>query len=150
MEIYFLKTDKENLLIAIEGGYAKILNNPEDVNLYTDNAVDLLKEKYKSLDDSGDLDDFSDLGGLEVELHHNLYNSLAISGKLIFSGCGHPEVFSVQLEYDNYSDETFCGTEEECRAYIKNKGYKLGEDCRIALLSIENFFSDMTLYIIEE
>lgn len=150
MEVYFLKTDKDSLIIAIEEGYAKILNNPEDIDLHADNAVDLLKEKYKSLEDAGDLDDFSDLKGLEVELHHNLYDRLAISGKLIFSGIGHPEIYSVQLEYDNYSDETFCGTEEECRAYIKKHDYKLGEDCRIALLSIENFFADMTLDIIEE
>ena len=150
MEIYFLKTDKENLLIAIEEGYAKILSNPEGVNLYANNTVNLLKEKYKSLNDACELDDFADLKGLEVELNHKLYDRLAIKGNLIFSGGGHPEIYSVQLEYDNYSDETFCGTEEECRAYIKNKGYKLGEDCRIALLSIENFFADMTLDIIEE
>lgn len=150
MEIYFLKTDKDSLIIAIEEGYAKILNNPEDVNLHADNAVDLLKEKYRLLVDAGDMGEFSDLKGLEIDLHHNLYNRLAISGELVFSDSGHPEIYSVQLEYDNYSDETFCGTEEECRTYIKKHGYKLGEDCRIALLSIENFFADMTLDIIEE
>lgn len=155
MEVYFLKTNGNNLVIALEEEFAKIYDAApsgiyEGVDLYAENAVDLLREKYRSLDESGDLNDFSDLGGEEVELSHDLYDELAIRGKLIFSGSGHTEIYSVQIEYDGYSDETFCGTEEECREYIEKEGYNLGEDCRIALLSLDNFFVDLTLDIIEE
>ena len=155
MEVYFLKTNGNNLVIAIEERYAKIYDAApsgiyEGVDLYTENAVDLLREKYRSLDEAGELNDFSDLGGEEIEIDHDLYNQLSISGKLIFSNGGHPEIYSVQIEYDGYSDETFCGTEEECREYIEKNDYNLGEDCRIALLSLEKFFADLTIEIIEE
>ena len=155
MEVYFLKTNGNNLVIALEEGFAKIYDGSPSgkyggVDLCSESTVDSLRERYRSLDESGDLNDFSDLGGEEVEIDHDLYNELATRGELIFSNEGHPEIYSVQIEYDGYSNETFCGTEEECREYIEKKGYNLGEDCRIALLSLENFFSDMTLDIIEE
>ena len=68
MEVYFLKTNGNNLVIALEEVFAKIYDGSpswkyDGVDLYSESAVNSLRERYRSLDESGDLNDFSDLGG---------------------------------------------------------------------------------------
>ena len=66
MKIYFEKTNGNNLVIITDGETAKIFDAApsgiyEGVDLYTDDAADQLRERFRELEESGDLNDFNDM-----------------------------------------------------------------------------------------
>lgn len=66
MKIYFEKTNGNNLVIITDGETAKIFDAApsgiyEGVDLYADDAADQLREKFRALAESGDLNDFNDM-----------------------------------------------------------------------------------------
>ena len=66
MKIYFEKTNGNNLVIITDGENAKIFDAApsgiyEGVDLYAENAADQLREKFRVLAESGDLNDFNDM-----------------------------------------------------------------------------------------
>ena len=66
MKIYFKKTNGNNLVIITDGEIAKIFDAApsgiyEGVDLYEENAPDRLREKFRMLEQSGDINDFNDI-----------------------------------------------------------------------------------------
>lgn len=66
MKIYFEKTNGNNLVVITDGETAKIFNAApsgiyEGVDLYADNAPELLRKKFQSLEESGELNGFNDI-----------------------------------------------------------------------------------------
>ena len=66
MKIYFEKTNGNNLVIITDGETAKIFDAApsgiyEGVDLYAEDAADQLREKFRALEESGDLNDFGDM-----------------------------------------------------------------------------------------
>lgn len=66
MKVYFEKTDGDNNVIITNGGEAKVFNGAPDgtyegVDLYADNAADLLMQRFKELEESGELQSFDDI-----------------------------------------------------------------------------------------
>ena len=66
MKVYFEKTNGNNLVIITDGETAKIFDAApsgifEGVDLYADNAVKLLKARFKQLEESRELNDYSDI-----------------------------------------------------------------------------------------
>ena len=67
MKVYFEKTDGDNRVIITNGGCeAKVFNGAPDgtyegVDLYADNAADLLMQRFKELEESGELQSFDDI-----------------------------------------------------------------------------------------
>lgn len=66
MKIYFKKTNGNNLVIITDGEIAKIFDAApsgiyEGVDLYEENAADRLREKFRMLEQSGDINDFNDI-----------------------------------------------------------------------------------------
>lgn len=66
MKIYFKKTNGNNLVIITNGKIAKIFDAApsgiyEGVDLYEENAADRLREKFRMLEQSGDINDFNDI-----------------------------------------------------------------------------------------
>ena len=47
-------------------------------------------------------------------------------------------IFSVEIEENNYNDDLFCGTFEECVEFIKKNGYTREEnDVRIGEIDVD-------------
>lgn len=45
------------------------------------------------------------------------------------------KIYSVEIEWNSYNDDLFCGTYQECVNYCKEQGYTFNEDgARIALI----------------
>ena len=68
MQIYFKKTNGNNLVIITDGETAKIFNAAptgiyEGVDLCAEDAADQLRDRFHALSESGDLNDFSDWCG---------------------------------------------------------------------------------------
>ena len=66
MKAYLEKTDSDNNVIITNGGVAKIFNGSPDgvyegVDLYANNAADLLAQRFKELDKSGELQNFDEI-----------------------------------------------------------------------------------------
>lgn len=66
MKIYFEKTNGNNLVIITDGETAKIFDAApsgiyEGIDLYADDAVELLKNHFQQLEKDGDLNDFDDI-----------------------------------------------------------------------------------------
>ena len=66
MKVYFERTNGNNLVIVAEGRSAKIYDAApsgiyEGVDLYADNAPELLRKKFQSLEESGELNGFNDI-----------------------------------------------------------------------------------------
>ena len=66
MKIYFERTNGNNLVIAAEGRSAKIYDAAPSgiyagVDLYAEDAADQLREKFRELEESGELNDFNDI-----------------------------------------------------------------------------------------
>lgn len=66
MEIYFEKTNGNNIVIVTDGQTAKVFDGAPDglfadVALYADNAADLLKSRLQELDAIGELNDYNDM-----------------------------------------------------------------------------------------
>lgn len=66
MKIYFEETNGNNLVIITDGETAKIFDAAptgiyEGVDLYDQDAADQLRERFRELEESGDLNDFNDM-----------------------------------------------------------------------------------------
>lgn len=66
MKIYFEKTNGNNLVIITDGETAKIFDAApsgiyDGVDLYAEDAADQLREKFRALEESGELNDFNDI-----------------------------------------------------------------------------------------
>ena len=66
MKIYFEKTNGNNLVIITDGETVKIFDAApsgvyEGVDLYADDAADQLREKFRALAESGELNGFNDI-----------------------------------------------------------------------------------------
>lgn len=66
MKIYFEKTNGNNLVIITDGETAKIFDAApsgiyEGVDLYDEDAADQLRERFRELEASGELNDYSDI-----------------------------------------------------------------------------------------
>lgn len=66
MKIYFEKTNGNNLVIITDGETAKIFDAApsgiyEGVDLYAEDAADQLREKFRGLEESGELNDFNEI-----------------------------------------------------------------------------------------
>lgn len=66
MQIYFKKTNGNNLVVITDGETAKIFNAAptgiyEGVDLYAEDAADQLREKFLELDEAGELNDFNEI-----------------------------------------------------------------------------------------
>lgn len=157
MKVYFLETSGNNAVVVAEGRSAKIYDaSPsgiyEGVDLYADDAAEQLRKKFAELDDADELNSFSELGGEEVEIGHDLFVELANDAELVFSSFygGGIEIWSVQ-DSEDCADDIFWGTLEECRAYCRENGYVLGKGWQIARISVgDDFAHEMTEEIIKE
>lgn len=143
MKIYFERTNGNNLVIAAEGRSAKIYDAAPSgiyagVDLYAEDAADQLREKFLELDEAGELNGFNEMGGEEVEIGAVLLGEL-VDAELVFSDGEGIEVWSVEVAPD-FNDDFFSGTEEECREYCGLRDYKIGEDCRLARISLDDDF----------
>ena len=82
MQIYFKKTNGNNLVIITDGETAKIFNAAptgiyEGVDLCAEDAADQLRDRFHALSESGDLNDFSDwCGGDETEIGPELIEEM--------------------------------------------------------------------------
>lgn len=66
MKIYFEKTNGNHLVVITDGKTAKIFDAAQTgiydgVDLYTEDAVDLLHARFRDLEEAGELNDFSDI-----------------------------------------------------------------------------------------
>ncbi len=90
MKVYLEKTDSDNNVIITNGEMAKIFNGAPDgtyegVDLYADNAADLLAQGFKELDENGELQDFDNIYGLNEVLFKDIKEELeAYAAELIF------------------------------------------------------------------
>ena len=139
MKIYFVN----NVIVAAEGRDAKITEAApsgifEGVDLCAADAADQLREKILELDEAGELNSFNELGGEEVEIGAVLLGEL-VDAELVFSDGEGIEVWSVEIAPD-FNDDFFSGTERECREYCDLRDYKIGEDCRLARISLDDDF----------
>lgn len=154
MKVFLVKTDSYNDLVFAEGREAIIKGcEPsgmfEGIDLYAENAVSRLKAYFEALSETRELNDFSQMPGERQEIGHDLYEQLAGS-EMIFSEGEGINIWSVEITPD-FADDIFNGTLEECREYCEEYGYKIGEDCRIAKISVNDRFCVVdTLEIIEE
>lgn len=86
-------------------------------------------------------------------LNHTQMNNSS-TNYITENGIESPATYSVQTESNTWADDDFCGTLEECLAYIK-KGWAPEEYTdpavlKIALISLtKNFLSDYCHEIIE-
>ena len=58
-------------------------------------------------------------------------------------------MWSVELA-DDYNDDTFNGTFEECIKYCEDMEYTIGSDCRLAKILVEDGCVIETLEIVDE
>lgn len=66
MKVFFEKTNGNNLVIITDDETAKIFDAApsgiyEGVDLYAEDAADQLREKFRELEESGELNDFNDI-----------------------------------------------------------------------------------------
>ncbi len=66
MKVYLEKTDSDNNVIITNGEMAKVFNGSPDgtyegVDLYADNAADLLSQRFKELERIGELQSFDEI-----------------------------------------------------------------------------------------
>ena len=154
MKVYFLETNGNNLLIVAKGRSAKIYDAAPSgiyygVDLYADDAAEQLKKFFSGLDESGELNSFDELGWEEIEIGHDLFEELTESD-LVFSNGEGIQIWSVENSED-FSDDVFCGTWEECQKFCRENGYILGEGWQLALIVVDdNFCQSMTLEITKE
>ena len=88
MKIYFEETNGNNLVIITDGETAKIFDAApsgiyEGVDLYAEDAADQLREKFRALEESGDLNDFCDIYSPEEMPLEDLAEELEVAD-LIF------------------------------------------------------------------
>ena len=66
MKIYFKETNGNNLVIITDDETAKIFDAApsgiyEGVDLYAEDAADQLRDRFKELEEAGELNDFNDI-----------------------------------------------------------------------------------------
>ena len=66
MKVYFEETNGNNLVIITDGETAKIFDAApsgiyEGVDLYAEDTADQLREKFRMLEQSGEINDFNDI-----------------------------------------------------------------------------------------
>lgn len=153
MKIFYVKTNGYNCIVYAEGREAIVADfEPYEIEgsmeKYEDTA-NHAKAFFEALEEVGDLNDFSQMPGDRQEIGHDLFEQLA-NAELIFSDGAGIEIWSVELAPD-FADDTFCGTLEECREYCEEYGHKIGENCRIAKISVDDHFCAVdTLEIVGE
>ena len=154
MTVFFVKTDSYNDVVLAEGREAIIRDSApsgmfEGIDLYAEDAQSRLKAHFEALNEAGELNDFSQMPGERQEIGHDLFEQLA-NAELIFSDGAGIEIWSVELAPD-FADDTFCGTLEECRKYCQEYGHKIGKDCQIAKISVDDHFCAVdTLEVVTE
>ena len=154
MKIYFEKTNGNNLVIIAEGRNAKIYDCAPSgiyagVDLYAEDAADQLRARFQELDEAGELNGLSEMGGEEIKIGHDLFEELA-EAELVFSQGEGIQIWSVQ-DAEDCADDIFCGSLEECREYCRGFGYVLGEGWQIARISVDDdFIHEMTEEIIDD
>ena len=89
MKIYFEKTNGDNIVIATDGQTAKVFNGAPDglfadVDLYADDAVDLLKSRLQELDAAGELNGYNDMYSPNEMEYEEIKEELEESAELIF------------------------------------------------------------------
>ena len=88
MKIYFEKTNGNNLVIITDGETAKIFDAApsgiyEGVDLYDQDAAEQLRERFRELEESGELNDFDDIYSPEEMPLEDLAEELEVAD-LIF------------------------------------------------------------------
>ncbi len=153
MKIFYVKTNGYNCIVYAEGREAIVADfEPYEIEgsmeKYEDTA-NHAKAFFEALEEVGDLNDFSQMPGDRQEIGHDLFEQLA-NAELIFSDGAGIEIWSVELAPD-FADDTFCGTLEECRKYCQEYDYTIGENCRIAKISVDDHFCVVgTLEVVTE
>ena len=90
MKVYFEKTDSDNNVIITNGGTAKVFNGAPDgtyegVDLYADNAVELLSQRFKELDENGELQNFDNIYSSNEIPFEDIKEELEVyAAKLVF------------------------------------------------------------------
>lgn len=88
MKIYFEKTNGNNLVIITDGEMAKIFDAApsgiyDGVDLYAEDAADQLREKFRALAESGELNGFNDIYSPDEMLLEDLAEELE-AAELVF------------------------------------------------------------------
>lgn len=153
MKVYFERTNGNNLVIVAEGRNAKIYDGAPSgiyagVDLYAEDAADQLRARFQEMEEAGELNGFSEMGGEEIKIGHDLFEELS-EAELVFSQGEGIQIWSVQ-DTEDPADDVFCGSLEECRYYCREFGYVLGEGWQIARISVDDDFAhEMTEEIID-
>ena len=90
MKIYFEETNGNNLIIITDGETAKIFDAApsgvyEGVDLYAEDAADQLRERFRELEESGELNDFNDIYSPDEMPFENVKNEIENNSELIYS-----------------------------------------------------------------
>ena len=135
MKIYFEKTNGNNIVIITDGETAKIFDAAptgiyEGVDLYADDAAELLKNYFQQMEKDGDLNDFDDIYSPDEIPVEDLQDELD-AAELVFEnlseGTEARETYSVEFAPD-YNDDTFTGTFDECKKYLEDYSKEVNSD----------------------
>ena len=138
MKIYFEKTNGNNLVIITDGEMAKIFDAApsgiyEGVDLYADDAADQLREKFRALAESGELNGFNDIYSpdempledlaeeleaaelvFEKEWGKNVMNKIdrALGEKMMKTGATGTETVTVKINLTEKEKEEFLNCDK--------------------------------------
>ena len=138
MKIYFEKTNGNNLVIITDGETAKIFDAApsgiyEGVDLYAEDAADQLREKFRALAESGELNGFNDIYSpdempledlaeeleaaelvFEKEWGKNVMNKIdrALGEKMMKTGATGTETVTVKINLTEKEKEEFLNCEK--------------------------------------
>lgn len=89
MEIYFEKTNGNNIVIVTDGQTAKVFNGAPDalfadVDLNADDAADLLRRRLQELDAAGELNGYNDMYSPNEMEYEEIREELEESAELVF------------------------------------------------------------------
>ena len=138
MKIYFEKTNGNNLVIITDGETVKIFDAApsgvyEGVDLYADDAADQLREKFRALAESGELNGFNDIYSpdempledlaeeleaaelvFEKEWGKNVMNKIdrALGEKMMKTGATGTETVTVKINLTEKEKEEFLNCDK--------------------------------------
>ena len=138
MKIYFEKTNGNNLVIITDGETVKIFDAApsgvyEGVDLYDQNAADQLREKFRALAESGELNGFNDIYSpdempledlaeeleaaelvFEKEWGKNVMNKIdrALGEKMMKTGATGTETVTVKINLTEKEKEEFLNCDK--------------------------------------
>ena len=138
MKIYFEKTNGNNLVIITDGEMAKIFDAApsgiyDGVDLYADDAADQLREKFRALAESGELNGFNDIYSpdempledlaeeleaaelvFEKEWGKNVMNKIdrALGEKMMKTGATGTETVTVKINLTEKEKEEFLNCDK--------------------------------------